>query len=304
MKIVFMGTPDFAVASLKALVEGGKCEVVAVITAPDKPSGRGLLMNETPVKKYAVSQAIPVLQPEKLKNTEFLEELRSYQADLQIVVAFRMLPEVVWNMPRLGTFNLHGSLLPQYRGAAPINWAVINGEVETGVTTFFLQHEIDTGNVIFTEKTPILLEDNAGTIHDKLMEIGAGLVVKTVEAIGLGNYPQIPQDMSAALKSAPKIFKETCQIDWSLSAERIHNFVRGLSPYPAAWTTLNDKICKIYKTEIGEIANDSALIGSFKTDGKTYLNFRSADKWIKIKELQLEGKKRMEIEEFLRGFRA
>jgi methionyl-tRNA formyltransferase len=304
MKIVFMGTPDFAVASLKALVESGSCEVVAVITAPDKPSGRGLVINETPVKKYTVLQGIPVLQPEKLKNPEFLEELRSYQADLQIVVAFRMLPELVWNMPRLGTFNLHGSLLPQYRGAAPINWAVINGENETGVTTFFLKHEIDTGNVIFAEKTPILLEDNAGTIHDKLMELGAGLVVKTVQAIEAGNYPQIPQDMSAELKYAPKIFKETCQIDWNLSAEKTHNFVRGLSPYPTAWTILNDKTCKIYKTEIGEIADDSTKIGGFKTDGKTYLDFRSADKWIKIKELQLEGKKRMGIEEFLRGFRA
>jgi len=303
MKIVFMGTPDFAVTSLKALVESGSCEVVAVITAPDKPSGRGLVMNETPVKKYAVSKGVPVLQPEKLKNLQFLEELRSYQADLQIVVAFRMLPEVVWNMPRLGTFNLHGSLLPQYRGAAPINWAVINGETETGVTTFFLQQEIDTGNVIFSEKTPILPEDNAGTIHDKLMDLGAKLVVKTVEAIEMENYPQIPQDMSAELKSAPKIFKETCQIDWDLSAEIIHNFVRGLSPYPAAWTTLNDKTCKIYKTEIGEITNDSAEIGSIKTDGKTYLDFRSTDNWIKIKELQLEGKKRMGIEEFLRGFR-
>lgn len=303
MKIVFMGTPDFAVASLKALVESGK-EVVAVITAPDKPSGRGLVMNETPIKKYAVSQGIPVLQPEKLKNSEFLEQLRSYQADLQIVVAFRMLPEVVWNMPRIGTFNLHGSLLPQYRGAAPINWALINGETETGVTTFFLQHEIDTGNVIFAEKTPILPEDNAGTIHDKLMEIGAGLVVKTVEAIEAGSYPQIPQDMSAELKSAPKIFKETCQIDWNLSAEKIHNFVRGLSPYPAAWTLLNDKTCKVYKTEIGELADNSAEIGNFKTDGKTFLDFRSADKWVKIKELQLEGKKRMVVEEFLRGFRA
>lgn len=304
MKIVFMGTPDFAVASLKALVESGSSEVVAVITAPDKPSGRGLVMNETPVKKYAVSQGIPVLQPEKLKNSQFLEELRSYQADLQIVVAFRMLPEVVWNMPRLGTFNLHGSLLPQYRGAAPINWAVINGETETGVTTFFLQQEIDTGNVIFAEKTPILPEDNAGTIHDKLMEIGAGLVVKTVQAIEAGNYPQIPQDMSAELKSAPKIFKETCQIDWNWSAEKIHNFVRGLSPYPAAWTLLNDKTCKVYKTEVGEIADNSTEIGSFKTDGKTYLNFRSNNNWIHIKELQLEGKKRMGIEEFLRGFRA
>jgi len=304
MKIVFMGTPDFAVESLKALVESGSCEVVAVITAPDKPSGRGLVMSETPVKKYAISKGIPVIQPEKLKNHQFLEELRSYQADLQIVVAFRMLPEVVWNMPRLGTFNLHGSLLPQYRGAAPINWAVINGETETGVTTFFLQQEIDKGNVIFAEKTPILIDDNAGTIHDKLMMIGASLVVKTVESIKSGNYPQIPQDMSLELKSAPKIFKETCQINWNLTAENIHNFVRGLSPYPASWTILNDKTCKIYKTEIGEIANDSAEIGSFKTDGKTYLDFRSADNWIKIKELQLEGKKRMGIEEFLRGFRA
>jgi methionyl-tRNA formyltransferase len=215
-----------------------------------------------------------------------------------------MLPEVVWNMPRLGTFNLHGSLLPQYRGAAPINWAVINGETETGVTTFFLQHEIDTGNVIFAEKTPILPDDNAGTIHDKLMEIGAGLVVKTVEAIEAGNYPQIPQDMSAELKSAPKIFKETCQINWNQPAEKVHNFIRGLSPYPAAWTLLNDKSCKIYKTEIGEVTDDSLEIGSFKTDGKSFLDFKTADKYLKIKELQLEGKKRMGIEEFLRGFRA
>lgn len=304
MKIVFMGTPDFAVASLKALVEND-CEVVAVITAPDKPSGRGLVMHETPVKKYAVSQGIPVLQPEKLKNPEFLEQLRSYQADLQVVVAFRMLPEVVWNMPSIGTFNLHGSLLPQYRGAAPINWAVINGDTETGVTTFFIQQEIDTGNIIFAEKLPILPEDNAGTIHDKLMELGASLVVKTVRAIEAGSYPQIPQDMSAELKAAPKIFKETCQIDWSLSAEKIHNFVRGLSPYPAAWTLLNGKSCKIYQTEIGEITeNDATEIGNFKTDGKTFLDYRTADKWLKIKELQLEGKKRMGIEEFLRGFRA
>lgn len=304
MKIVFMGTPDFAVASLKALVEND-CEVVAVITAPDKPSGRGLVMHETPVKKYAVSQGIPVLQPEKLKNPDFLEQLRSYQADLQVVVAFRMLPEIVWNMPKIGTFNLHGSLLPQYRGAAPINWAVINGDTETGVTTFFIQQEIDTGNIIFVEKLPILPEDNAGSVHDKLMELGANLVVKTVRAIEAGNYPQIPQDMSAELKSAPKIFKETCQIDWNQSAEKIHDFVRGLSPYPAAWTLLNGKSCKIYQTEIGEIAdNDAIEIGNFKTDGKTFLDYRSANKWLKIKELQLEGKKRMGIEEFLRGFRA
>ena len=300
-----MGTPDFAVASLKALVESGDCEVVAVITAPDKPSGRGLSMHQTPVKQYAVAQNIPVLQPEKLKNSEFLAQLRSYNADLQVVVAFRMLPEVVWAMPRIGTFNLHGSLLPQYRGAAPINWAVMNGDTETGVTTFFIQQEIDTGNVIFTEKTLILPEDNAGTVHDRLMHIGANLVVKTVRAIKAGNYPQIPQDMSSELKSAPKIFKETCQIDWQQSAEKIHNFVRGLSPYPAAWTLLNGKSCKIYQTEIGEETTDvSTEIGGFRTDGKMFLDFRCTDKWLKIKELQLEGKKRMGVGEFLRGFRA
>ncbi len=301
MRIIFMGTPDFAVASLKALVEN-QCEVVAVVTAPDKPSGRGLVMNETPVKKYAVAQGIPVLQPEKLKNPQFLDELKSYRADLQVVVAFRMLPELVWNMPRLGTFNLHGSLLPQYRGAAPINWAVINGDTETGVTTFFIQQEIDTGNIIFAEKQAILPEDNAGTVHDKLMELGANLVVKTVRAIESGSYPQIPQEMHTTLKPAPKIFKETCQINWQWSAERVHNFVRGLSPYPAAWTILNDKTCKIYKTEIIE-RGDIATEGEFLTDGKNYLIFKTADKWLSIKELQIEGKKKMGIEEFLRGYR-
>ncbi len=302
MKIVFMGTPDFAVASLAKLVENGS-EVVAVITAPDKPSGRGLLMHETPVKKYAVSKNIPVLQPEKLKNPEFLEKLRGYHADLQVVVAFRMLPEVVWNMPTIGTFNLHGSLLPQYRGAAPINWAVINGDTETGVTTFFIQQEIDTGNIIFAEKEPILNEDNAGTVHDKLMERGANLVLKTVRAIEAGNYPQIPQKMDVELKAAPKIFKETCQINWNQAAENVHNFVRGLSPYPAAWTILSEKTCKIYQSEIGDLADDASEIGAFQTDGKTFLSYRCVDKWLIIKELQLEGKKRMGIEEFLRGFR-
>ena len=302
MKIVFMGTPDFAVASLAKLVENG-CDVVAVITAPDKPSGRGLQMHETPVKKYAVLQNIPVLQPEKLKNPEFLEQLRSYQADLQVVVAFRMLPEVVWNMPTIGTFNLHGSLLPQYRGAAPINWAVINGDKETGVTTFFIQQEIDTGNIIFAEKEPILQDDNAGSLHDKLMYQGANLVLKTVRAIEAGSYPQISQKMDVELKAAPKIFKETCQINWNQSAEKVHNFVRGLSPYPAAWTILSEKTCKIYQSEIGDLTNDESEIGDFKTDGKTFLAFRCADKCLTIKELQLEGKKRMGIEEFLRGFR-
>lgn len=300
MKIIFMGTPDFAVASLKKLVENG-CEVVAVVTAPDKPSGRGLQMNETPVKKYAVSQNIPVLQPEKLKNPEFLEQLRSFDADLQVVVAFRMLPEVVWAMPHKGTFNLHGSLLPQYRGAAPINWAVINGETETGVTTFFIEKEIDTGKIIFADKTSILPEDNAGTIHDKLMEIGADLVLKTVRAIEAGDYPQVPQPQDIELKSAPKIFKETCEINWNQSAEQIHNFVRGLSPYPAAWTLLQGKVCKVYKTQI--VDNQELSSEPFVTDGKKYLMFRCADKMLAVEELQLEGKKRMGIEEFLRGYR-
>lgn len=300
MKIIFMGTPDFAVASLKKLVENG-CEVVAVVTAPDKPSGRGLQMNETPVKKYAVSQNIPVLQPEKLKNPEFLEQLRSFNADLQVVVAFRMLPEVVWAMPHKGTFNLHGSLLPQYRGAAPINWAVINGETETGVTTFFIEKEIDTGKIIFTEKTPILPKDNAGTVHDKLMEIGADLVLKTVRAIEAGDYPQVPQPQDIELKSAQKIFKETCEINWNQSAEQIHNFVRGLSPYPAAWTLLQGKVCKIYKTQI--IDNQELSSEPFVTDGKKYLMFKCANKMLAVEELQLEGKKKMGIEEFLRGYR-
>ncbi len=301
MRIIFMGTPDFAVASLRALVENQQ-NVVAVVTAPDKPSGRGLLMNETPVKKYAIAQGIPVLQPEKLKNPQFLEALRAYEADLQVVVAFRMLPEIVWNMPRLGTFNLHGSLLPQYRGAAPINWAIINGDTETGVTTFFIRQEIDTGNIIYKEKIDILPEDNAGTVHDKLMNLGAELVVKTVNAIEIGDYPQIPQVMDEPLKAAPKIFKETCQINWQLEAEKIHNFVRGLSPYPAAWTLLNDKVCKIYKTEIVE-KHESASDATTSTDGKTYLLFKTSDKWLSIKELQMEGKKKMGIEEFLRGYR-
>jgi methionyl-tRNA formyltransferase len=300
MRIIFMGTPDFAVASLKKLVENGQ-NVVAVITAPDKPSGRGLQLSETPVKRYAVSQNIPVLQPEKLKNPDFLEELRSYQADLQVVVAFRMLPEVVWAMPPMGTFNLHGSLLPQYRGAAPINWAVINGETETGVTTFFIEKEIDTGKMIFTAKTPISPEDNAGTVHDRLMEIGADLVLKTVEAIKIGDYPQVPQSEEIELKPAPKLFKETCEINWNQPAEQIQNFIRGLSPYPTAWTSLQGKMCKIFKTQIVE--NQPLSTDLFDTDSKKYLYFRCADKMLSIEELQIEGKKRMGIEEFLRGFR-
>ena len=302
MRIVFMGTPDFAVASLRKLVENG-CDVVAVVTAPDKPSGRGLQMNETPVKKYAVSQGIPVLQPEKLKNTEFLEQLRSFNADLQVVVAFRMLPEVVWNMPPKGTFNLHGSLLPQYRGAAPINWAVINGDTITGVTTFFIKQEIDTGNIIFVDKEPIYPYDNAGTVHDRLMERGADLVLKTVKAIEINDYPQLPQHTDDELRPAPKIFKETCEINWNQPVEKVHNFIRGLSPYPAAWTTLADKTCKIYLSQLTDTEVPELEPGAMQTDNKSFLAFKCVDKLLSIKELQLEGKKRMSVEDFLRGFR-
>ncbi|MFN8353403.1 MAG: methionyl-tRNA formyltransferase [Spirosomataceae bacterium] len=305
MRIIFMGTPEFAVASLAILVENG-CNVVAVVTSPDKPAGRGLTLHASPVKAYAVSKGIPVLQPEKLKNPAFLEELRSYQADMQIVVAFRMLPEVVWNMPPLGTFNLHASLLPHYRGAAPINWAIINGETETGITTFFLKHEIDTGNLIFQEKEPIYPDDNVGSLYDRLMNKGAALVLRTVQAIETGDYPQIPQPEVDNVHHAPKIFKETCQINWGQTVNQVHNFVRGLSPYPAAWTMLQGKICKIYKT--AEVKAESGKVkeaeeGSVETDGKTYLRFRCADAWLDVLELQLEGKKRMGVEEFLRGFR-
>ena len=293
-----MGTPEFAVASLAILVENG-CSVVAVITSPDKPAGRGLSLHASPVKEYAVSKGIPVLQPEKLKNPTFLEELSSYQADLQIVVAFRMLPEVVWSMPPLGTFNLHASLLPQYRGAAPINWAIINGETETGITTFFLQHEIDTGNLIFQEKEPILPQDNVGSLYERLMHKGAALVLRTVRAIESGSYPQVPQPNVDNLKHAPKIFKETCQIDWNQSALQVHNFIRGLSPYPAAWTMLQGKVCKIYRTDV----RSEVISGHFETDGKYYLSFGCGEGSLDVLELQVEGKKRMRIEEFLRGFR-
>jgi methionyl-tRNA formyltransferase len=301
MKIIFMGTPEFAVPSLQSLVENNS-NVVAVITVPDKPSGRGQKQTASPVKIYAESQGIPVLQPEKLKDPAFLEALKSYDADLQVVVAFRMLPEVVWAMPKLGTFNLHSSLLPQYRGAAPINWAVINGETETGVTTFFIEKDIDTGKIIFQEKEPIYPADDAGTLYERLMLRGASLVVKTVEAIEEGTYPQDPQQEPAELKSAPKIFRETCEIDWNKPATQIHHFVRGLSPYPAAWTVINGFSCKIFKTSFIE-SEISAQPGEFRTDNKTYLHFKTADSWLSIDELQLEGKKRMKTGDFLRGYK-
>ncbi len=307
MRIVFMGTPDFAVATLQRLVENNM-NVVGVVTAPDKPTGRGLQMSESPVKTYALAHNIPVLQPEKLKSPLFLEELKSLQADVQVVVAFRMLPEVVWNMPPKGTINLHGSLLPQYRGAAPINWAVINGEKETGLTTFFIEKEIDTGNIIFTEKIAIGDKDSAGDLHDKMMCIGADLVVKTVNAIASGDFTVTPQDFGQELKAAPKIFKETCKINWQLSAGEIFNFVRGLSPYPAAWTELDAKQLKIFGTEVWT-GNVDHLVeiqsGDLRlyTDHKKILLAQTANGLLSIKMLQLQGKKRMGTEEFLRGYR-
>ncbi len=300
LRIVFMGTPEFSVPSLEILIENG-WGVVAVITAPDKPKGRGQKLIPSPIKETALKNGIPILQPTNLKSPEFIDELKSYQADIQIVVAFRMLPEVVWNMPRLGTFNLHASLLPDYRGAAPINWAVINGEVETGVTTFFLKHEIDTGSILFQEKEPIYPEDNAGTLYQRLMTKGASLVLKTLEAIANQEINPKPQEEQKITHHAPKIYKETCEIDWNKSAEEIHNLVRGLSPYPAAWTHFQGKMCKIFKTEVSDKVHANRSPGEFLSDGKTDLVFQTGKGSIKILELQIEGKKRMGIEEFLRG---
>ncbi len=296
-----MGTPDFAVASLDALVQAN-FDVVAVVTAPDKPAGRGQKLNESAVKKYAVEKGIPVLQPEKLKNPEFIEELKSYQADLQVVVAFRMLPVVVWSMPAKGTINLHGSLLPQYRGAAPINHAIINGEKESGVTTFFLKEEIDTGDIILSDSVAIADDETAGDLHDKLMVVGANLLVKTLKAIEAGEVNEQPQPQSTELKHAPKIFKEDCKIDWNNTAQKIHNLIRGLSPYPTAFTILNDKTLKVFKAEI-EDKEPGIVAGGFLTDGKTYLKFAAKDGFIKLLDIQYEGKKRMLIEDFLRGMR-
>jgi len=301
MRIVFMGTPDFAVASLNALVQAN-FDVVAVVTAPDRPAGRGQKLNESAVKKYAVEKHIPVLQPEKLKNPEFLETLASYKADLQVVVAFRMLPEVVWNMPPKGTINLHGSLLPQYRGAAPINHAIINGEKESGVTTFFLTHEIDTGNIILSDSVAIADDETAGELHDKLMHVGANLLVKTLKAIEADEVSEQPQPQSGELQHAPKIFKDDCKIDWNNPAQPIYNLIRGLSPYPTAFTFLNDKTLKIFKAEL-EDKEPGIVAGGFLTDGKTYLKFAAKDGFIKLLDIQYEGKKRMLIEDFLRGMR-
>ena len=305
IRIVYMGTPDFAVESLRALVEGGY-NVVAVVTMPDKPAGRGHQLQYSAVKQYALSVGLPIMQPERLKNENFLAELKSYNADLQIVVAFRMLPEVVWNMPRLGTFNLHASLLPQYRGAAPINWAVMNGDTETGATTFMLQHEIDTGNIILQERIPIANDENVGSVHDRLMVMGAGLVTRTVDTIieaenkGV-DLPTTPQDNSLELRPAPKIFKDTCAIDFSRNAEQVRNHIRGLSPYPAAWISempVNHPLAevlrgaKVYKAAVTQHAEQ-----------KGHIIVPCADGYIDLLELQLPGKKRMDAAALLNGIR-
>lgn len=311
LRIIFMGTPEFAVESLKALVEGGY-NVVAVITMPDKPAGRGHKMQFSAVKEYALSQNLPILQPEKLKNEAFLEELKSYQADLQIVVAFRMLPEVVWNMPKFGTFNLHASLLPQYRGAAPINWAIINGEKETGATTFFLTHEIDTGKIILQRKTEINDTDNAESIHDKLMTMGAKMVAETVDLLLEDKINAIPQEQfiqsETELKSAPKIFKETCELKFDLSVEQAYNFVRGLSPYPTAWVNIQFPqlsepiVLKIFETK-PEIAGHQFSVGEFITDGKKEAKIALKDGFLHLLEIQAPGKKRMKTSDFLNGLK-
>ncbi len=296
-----MGTPDFAVASLSALQQAG-LNIVGVVTAADKPAGRGQKINESAVKKYAVENDLKVLQPLKLKDPEFLAELKSLNADLFVVVAFRMLPEVVWQMPEKGTINLHGSLLPQYRGAAPINHVIINGEKETGVTTFFLKQEIDTGDVIFSDSVRISDSVTAGDLHDKLMTVGANLLVKTVKAIEADDYNEVPQIQSENLKSAPKILKDFCKIDWNNTNQTVYNHIRGLSPYPTAFTILNDKTLKIFNAEPENIQPEIE-VGTYSTDHKTYLKFATKDGFIKITDLQLEGKKRMLIDEFLRGVR-
>lgn len=301
-----MGTPDFAVASLDALVQAG-CTIVGVITAPDKPAGRGMKLTESAVKKYAIEKGLHILQPEKLKNPDFITELRLLRADLQIVVAFRMLPEVVWNMPPMGTVNLHGSLLPQYRGAAPIHWAVINGETETGVTTFALKHEIDTGNILLQKKLPIGEDETTGEVHDRMKQIGAALLVETVKGLAENHLKGVDQSAGgnwqpAALKHAPKLFTETCQIHWNNSAEKIHNLIRGLSPFPGALTFLDEKVLKVFRSK-KELAKHDYTIGKVFSDGKTFLKFSCTDGYIHILDLQLEGKKRMLTEDFLRGYR-
>jgi methionyl-tRNA formyltransferase len=300
-RIVFMGTPEFAVASLDAILRAGY-NVAAVITAPDKPAGRGMQLTESAVKKYAREKGLPILQPEKLKAPAFLDELRSFTADLQVVVAFRMLPEVVWNMPPMGTVNLHGSLLPQYRGAAPINWAIINGEPETGVTTFKLQHDIDTGNILLQEKFPIGPDETAGELHYRMKEIGARLLVRTIAGLAADTLTATPQENPPNLRHAPKIFTETCRIDWTAPTYTIYNLIRGLSPFPAAFTELDGKLLKIYRAA-KDPTPPTLPPSQPDTDLKSYLRFATADGFIRATDLQLEGKKRMNVADFLRGYK-
>ncbi len=304
LRIIYMGTPDFAVAPLAALLEAGY-NVVGVVTNPDKPAGRGQKVMESAVKKFAEEKGLPILQPYKFRDESFLEELQKWNADLQIVVAFKMLPKVVWNMPKLGTVNLHASLLPQYRGAAPINHAIMNGEKVTGITTFLLQHEIDTGDILLQKEVAITEEETAGSLHDKLMTEGAKLIVETVELLETGNYKPLPQKTIAELKAAPKIFREDCKIDWTKDGLAIYNHIRGLSPYPAAWTNLqqgtNNKTLKIYECKFEKEAHNSPF-GTLSTDKKTFLKVAVNGGYISILKLQLAGKKAMDIESFLRGF--
>jgi methionyl-tRNA formyltransferase len=305
-RIVFMGTPEFAVAILEKLV-AENCNVVAVVTAPDKPAGRGMQLSQSAVKQFAVQHGLKVLQPVKLKEPLFIEELQTLHADVQVVVAFRMLPEMVWNMPPMGTINLHASLLPKYRGAAPINWAIINGEKETGITTFKLQHAIDTGDVLMRQKISIRPDETAGELHDEMKVLGAQMVYDTLEGYCNGTLQPIPQnklqhEAIGHIPEAPKLHTDICKIDWQKSSVEVYNLIRGLSPYPGAFTFLNEKMLKIYKAST-EIASVSKAIGEVDTDGKTYLRFAAADGWVYVKEIQLEGKKRMLVEDFLRGYR-
>lgn len=305
LRIVFMGTPEFAVASLNALVEAGY-HIVAVVTAPDKPAGRGMKLSESAVKKYAIEHGLKILQPPKLKDAALVDELRLLQADMHIVVAFRMLPEVVWSMPPMGTVNVHGSLLPQYRGAAPINWAVINGEKETGVTTFKLQHEIDTGNILLQRSFPIGADETAAEVHDRMKKIGAELLVETVEGLVNRTITEKSQHSVAhttpVLKHAPKIFTETCRINWDSPVEEIYNLIRGLSPFPGAFTLLGEKTLKIFTAKI-KMAHPSVSPGTYETDGRQCLQFAGKDGYIEVLDLQLEGKKRMAVADFLRGYK-
>ena len=315
-----MGTPEFAVASLEALVKAG-CKIVGVITAPDKPAGRGMKLNQSAVKKYAVENGLNVLQPQKLKDPEFLEQLKALKADLQDVVAFRMLPEAVWDMPPMGTINLHGSLLPQYRGAAPINWAIMNGEKETGVTTFKLKHEIDTGDILLQESFPIGEDDTAGDVHDRMKEIGAGLLVETIRGLADGTLKEKPQisttkgeleiaqspnspliTSTSQLKQAPKIHTHNCLINLDDPVEKVHDVIRGLSPHPGAFLIINEKILKVYRSK-KEVCFPKETEGDYETDGKTFLKFACANGYIHFLDVQMEGKKRMSIEEFLKGYR-